>query len=552
MGAISLLSVIAAGCDSDGGVDEAAGSDGDTDTDSDTDTDTDTDTDADTDSDADTDTDADTDSDADTDTDADTDSDADTDTDTDTDADADADADTDADTDSDADTDTDADTDADADTDTDTDADTDSDGDTDADTDTDTDGDADADTDADSDADTDTGVGSCDVVDDCGGGFAGVTWGCQNRFMYGVNYAWRDFGADFGGIPYWNKPGVSEAVDEFRADLQEMKESGVNTIRWWMFPELRTESIVIDGTTTVTGIGGSLEADIRQALALADELDLYLMLTIFSFDNFRADREDSGLFIPGLAPMVRDAGKRSALLENLVRPVARIVEADPNRSHMIAWDLMNEPEWAVTGPGAGEDQAFDPNPELDAVTHPEMHTLFAEMIGVLREESSALITIGAAAVKWVSAWKDLDQDFYQFHMYSWINDYWPYTTGPEAYGLTDKPAVMGEFFLGNMTYGDPGSPSYAEMVNSFYDTGWAGALGWQYYEVSIGAFAATVLDDVKTFADAHACETAFTSTTSKRVISPAETAPPRAPRSDTGPGRACRRTPSGRPDCSAR
>ena len=32
-----------------------------------------------------------------------------------------------------------------------------------------------------------------------------------------------------------------------------------------------------------------------------------------------------------------------------------IVESDPNRNPMIAWDLMNEPEWAVTGVGKDRD-----------------------------------------------------------------------------------------------------------------------------------------------------------------------------------------------------
>jgi hypothetical protein len=236
--------------------------------------------------------------------------------------------------------------------------------------------------------------------------------------------------------------------------------------------------------------------------------------------------------------------------------VARIVEADPHRNHMVAWDLMNEPEWAVTGPGAGGDQAFDPNPELEAVTQAELHTFFADMIDVLREESGALITIGAAAVKWAHAWMDLDQDFYQFHMYSWINDYWPYTNGPEVYDLTDKPTIMGEFYLGNMTYGDPTSPSYMDMVNSYFDTGWAGALGWQYYEVSTGAFNRSVLDDIAQFADAHACETAYTDppppSPAAASAKPSGSTPRVFPAALDVPGRICRRTPSGKPDCSGR
>jgi hypothetical protein len=127
-----------------------------------------------------------------------------------------------------------------------------------------------------------------------------------------------------------------------------------------------------------------------------------------------------------------------------------------------------------------------------------MHTLLKDVIAGLRQESSALVTIGAAAMKWRHAWKDLDQDFYQFHTYDWVEQYWPYTTSPAGYGMNDKPLVMGEFPPEGLS-----NASYREMLDSWYSNGYAGALAWRDATFMVN------YADVKAFADAHPCETSY-------------------------------------------
>jgi hypothetical protein len=327
----------------------------------------------------------------------------------------------------------------------------------------------------------------------------GVTWGCSQRFMYGVNYAWHHFAGDFGGIAAWGQSGVSGEAQVYQAEIGEMKQNGVSVIRWWMFPEFWTEGLLFDTDDNPTGVTVGVIADIEKALEIAEQEDVYLMLCIFSFDNFRPTRDEFGIHMVGITPMVTDAGKRSMLLENVVRPVARAVEQSPYSHRVIAWDVINEPEWAMTGPSPYGDEDYTPNGELDAVTHAEMETFISEIIAVLRQESSALISVGAAAFKWANAWKNVDQDFHQFHMYSWVNDWWPYTNPPSHYGLDDKPLVMGEFPMDNL-----GGTPYSDVVSSWYSNGFAGALSWQYNEA--GAQEKT---NVKSFADLHPCETSY-------------------------------------------
>jgi hypothetical protein len=215
-----------------------------------------------------------------------------------------------------------------------------------------------------------------------------------------------------------------------------------------------------------------------------------------------------GLKSEGLTAIVLDDVKRAALLEKVIRPIARTVEESPYRHRVMSWDLINEPEWAVSGASLYGDPSFTPSrDQVEPVTHEEMERFLKDIIVVLREESGAMITVGAAAFKWAHAWDGLDLDFLQFHMYEWIDEYWPYTEGPESYGLT-KPVVMGEYFITNLVRDDPATPSFLEMTESFYETGYTGALGWQFIDTFYRRRPED-LNNLRPFAAAHPCESQF-------------------------------------------
>jgi hypothetical protein len=317
--------------------------------------------------------------------------------------------------------------------------------------------------------------------------------------MYGINYAWHSFGADFGGIPQWNQPGVSANVAVHETKLADMKAHGVSVIRWWVLPDFRSAAVTFGANDTPSGLGGSTLADLDKALELAAKHDVYLMLCLFSFDGFRPTGDDAGILVRGMKPIAIDAAKRQALMNNVVRPFARAAEASPHRARLVAWDVINEPEWAITGPSPYGDEAYDPNDDLEALTHAQMETFIGDTITALRAESSAMVTVGGAAMKWKKAWSRTDVDFYQFHTYDWVNAYWPYDRSPADYAVNDKPVVMGEFPAAGLSGVD-----YGTLLSSFYATGYSGALGWHYAEAT-----PQELDAVKAFGDSHACETRY-------------------------------------------
>jgi hypothetical protein len=332
----------------------------------------------------------------------------------------------------------------------------------------------------------------------------GVTHLCKERFALGINYAWRDFAADFGGLAAWALGGVTQNSAAYAADLADMSENGAQTVRWWMFPDFRGDGVTFDGNDNPTGLSAGAALDIQTALDLAEAADVYLVLTIFSFDNFRPTRSEADVLVRGMSPMVRDTARRAALINNVVRKAAEAVAESDNAHRLLGWDVINEPEWAVSpaggAPSGGE---FTPNNELDAITLAEMKALINESAAVLKEVTpSAQVSVGWAAAKWVWAFSDVTSvDFHQPHIYAWVNDYWPYTMSPSELGYAGKPTVMGEFYLANMPFET--GPTYADIVTSWYENGYAGAWSWQYNEN------AENLGLTKTFADAEGCSVRF-------------------------------------------
>jgi len=330
---------------------------------------------------------------------------------------------------------------------------------------------------------------------------AGVTWQCEKRFAYGTNWAWRDFAGDFGGG--WG-PGVAADRSSFSSAMAAMKAAGVSVVRWWMFPRLVSPSIQWGADGAPSGIAGSLAADLQAALELAEQHDVYLMPTPFSFDNFRPT---DGVQGPGIRAMVVDAAKRRNLLDNLVKPVAQVVEASPYRKRVVAWDLINEPEWAVSGASLYGDEPFTPDSRCETVSHAQMEAFLADMAATLRASSTALLTVGGAAIKWGRAWTGLGLDFYQLHYYDWVYEWYPYQTVTLAsVGLTDRPVVMGEFPIQGLSAvaGRPARTA-AQLSADLWSAGYAGALSWAYNDPAFPWSPSAV----SAFPAQHPCETAY-------------------------------------------
>ncbi len=298
----------------------------------------------------------------------------------------------------------------------------------------------------------------------------------KESFSYGINYAWKNYSGDFGGISAWAKKGVAADPTPYQEELNDMAANGIEVVRWWVWPEFWTDAITFDADGAPNQLGQQAIDDALKALELADEAGIRVMLCLYSFDGFRPTREDYGLTMTGYRDIVIDDTKRSKLMSNVVRPLVAALAKSPHLSALHSWDVINEPEWAMTGKNKYGGNDFEPSSDLEPVTHDQMEVFLGDTIKIMRQETPNIpVTIGSAAVKWLNAWQNTDIDFYQPHIYDWVNDYWPYSKSPTELGFGDKPMIMGEYPVEGLNAAD-----HKTMLQSWYDNGYAGALGWDY------------------------------------------------------------------------
>jgi hypothetical protein len=322
--------------------------------------------------------------------------------------------------------------------------------------------------------------------------------------MHGANYAWQNFGTDFGGYATWSQKGVAAAKSTYTKAMQDMKDNGVDVIRWWMFPNLDTTDGIQWNGDSATGLGSTTAADIQAALDIAASVGVHIQLTLFSFDDFKTENTRR------LDRIIGDSTKMTALIENVVKPVAVAVESSANKSRMVSWDVINEPEWAMSGTDAYGDPAFEPDSTCTPAPFAATETFVRNVVTALHANGSALVTVGGAAVKWAKAWSKVGLDFYTFHVYGWVNDWYPYDQPPSYYDVDDKQVNIGEFPLSGLpasTQRGTGAVDYVTMVNQLFSVGYAGAQGW--------AVTDTTFDwpgnkaKVKAFADTKGCMVRF-------------------------------------------
>lgn len=302
----------------------------------------------------------------------------------------------------------------------------------------------------------------------------------KERFSYGINYAWKNYAADFGGISSWMKSGVADNPGVYAEELNDMADHGIKVVRWWVWPEFWTDAISFDEDGAPLPLGQQAVIDGLKALELANAAGIRIMFCLFSFDGFRETRDAYGIRMTGYRDIVVDDAKRAALMTNVVSPFARALQRSVHFDSLHSWDVINEPEWAVGGKnkygGAHGGDSFEPNSDLEVVSHDQMEQFIADTIAVLHRETPDIpVSVGSAALKWATAWSRLDLDFYQTHIYDWVNDYWPYHLSPEEAGLGDKPLIMGEYPVEGLD-----AVEHKVMLQSWYSNGYAGALGWDY------------------------------------------------------------------------
>ena len=271
----------------------------------------------------------------------------------------------------------------------------------------------------------------------------------------GINYPWYHYGHDFGLVPNVEHNGVSNEQTQaaIEADFAHMQQQGVQMVRWFILPDGRA-SPEFDAAGNVTGLDDYFYRDLDAALAIAEQHNIKLIAVLFDFHWFDSKKGVE-------TEIVTDPNKRKLLFDHALTPLLERYSTD---ERIVAWDIINEPEWAMT------------MPEGVLVKHPisaaMMQDFVREVAELIHDKATQPVTVGSASLATLEYWTAIPLDFYQFHYYD----------KPEALeevpsysqlGL-NQPVMVGEF----ATLG--GKYAMTTQLDTFWSKGYQSALAWSY------------------------------------------------------------------------
>lgn len=320
----------------------------------------------------------------------------------------------------------------------------------------------------------------------------------ENRsyFVNGMNIAWNHFGGDFGRHPVWGSMYDSTAFEDI---FTKCEAYGVNIVRLWIHCDGRANpEFSKDGFCT--GWDTDFYLDLDDCFRRAKHHNILIMPCMWSFDMCKDFRESAGPNAGGHDDLLTNEAKMDSYIDNAFLP---LVKRYKNQCNLFAWEVCNEPEWALDREAYGfinyeTDTAWTYRTQT-LVPVESMQMLTAKMAVVVHKNSNKMITIGSSAIRWNSdvapsvknIWSDKSLqkvypnqlaylDFYQVHFYDYMNPFYsdPFdSTKTAKYWKFDKPVIIGEC---------PASKEKSllytpeEMIKRCQNNGYAGIMFWSH------------------------------------------------------------------------
>jgi hypothetical protein len=282
----------------------------------------------------------------------------------------------------------------------------------------------------------------------------------QLPFLAGANLPWLHYGCDFGANAWSPDGGVGKAENRkaLQRIFQELNRRGIRTIRWFLLCDGRS-GIRFTKAGTPIGPDQYLFADIDAALEIAAACNLRIIFVLLDFLWFGEAVLSNGVQVRGRGNIISGAYNQRALRRRVLKPLFKRYGRSPV---ILAWDIINEPEWATRGCGGAS---------AGALPYLAMRRFIRKTARMVHRYTGQLATVGLGNATRLSLVRFTGLDFYQVHWYDRWDDAAPLDRPITEWNL-DRPLLLGEFPTRN-------SARLPEaIVEASKNSGYCGALAW--------------------------------------------------------------------------
>lgn len=281
----------------------------------------------------------------------------------------------------------------------------------------------------------------------------------RDRFVVGVNLPWVGYGTDIGASSWYPAGGFAaqpSSLETLERTFAAIARDGVTIARAFMLCDARS-GVRFDGAGLPLGIDEAVLPDMEAMLGAARRHGIRVMPALLDFHLCGPRQVSNGVQLGGRSHLVTDPAARAAFVDRVLRP---IVERFGDDEAVVAWDVINEPEWCLRG------GLFS---RRTAVPFDTLQRFLGEAVACVHQCARQPVTIGCAGTWRLELVRPLGLDFYQVHWYDRFG--WPALARPVAeLGLDDRPVILGEF--------SGRSTRIAEVLDAAKRAGYEGALVW--------------------------------------------------------------------------